>query len=277
MAKISGTVKWFSNKKGFGFLAPTSENAPTSDEIFVHHSSLQMVEGAYRTLAEGSEVEFEVEKDDSGKLKAINVTGKDGALLEPPSRDKKRIRKPKAGGNSGDEKTSAKSDKPNGKGKGEKKAAPTREAPFHSVIPDDLKAKISEKGVKLVRNTVDVALGGSRIKLGQGGYASIVDAKGVVGEGSYTCDESAKISFNWEKSLVFEGGAWKLGDVSKLLGSLSLADDAITTVGADETPEKLWGSDKPDPKDMFAEHGFKMKKVILSRPRSSRYRGNKSD
>jgi len=50
MAKITGTVKWFSNRKGFGFLAPTSDNAPTKDEIFVHHSSLQMVEGAYRTL-----------------------------------------------------------------------------------------------------------------------------------------------------------------------------------------------------------------------------------
>ncbi len=59
--------------------------------------------------------------------------------------------------------------------------------------------------------------------------------------------------------------------------SFSSCKDAITTVGADETPEKLWGSDKPDPKDMFAEHGFKMKKVILARPRSSSYRGNKSE
>lgn len=223
----------------------------------------------------------------------------------PPSRDKRRVRKPKE---AGDEKPvgSAKPEKQNGRGKAEKKDAPARDPPFHSVIPDGLKAEISDKGVKLVRNTVDVALGGSRIKLGQGGYASIVDAKGVVGEGSYTCDESAKIDFNWEKSLVFEGGEWKLGDVTELMGSLSLADgkigylprfmqrftsclltvnafalfsaiDAITTVGADETPEKLWGSDKPDPKDMFVEHGFKMKKVILSRPRNGRSRGNKSE
>ena len=55
MAKISGTVKWFSNKKGFGFLAPTSDNAPTSEEIFVHHSSLQMADGAYRTLVSGND------------------------------------------------------------------------------------------------------------------------------------------------------------------------------------------------------------------------------
>ena len=149
------------------------------------------------------------------------MTGKDGAPLVPPPRDKKRVRKPKTGGNSGDE-------NPTGglkqNGKTEKNAASARDPPFHSVIPDDLKAKISEKGVTLVRNTVDVALGESRIKLGQGGYASIVDAKGVVGEGSYTCDESAKIAFTWEKSLVFEGGAWTLGDVANLMGSLSLAD-----------------------------------------------------
>lgn len=39
MEKITGTVKWFSNKKGFGFLAPISDNSPTKEEIFVHHSS----------------------------------------------------------------------------------------------------------------------------------------------------------------------------------------------------------------------------------------------
>ena len=50
MTKITGTVKWFSSRKGFGFVAPTSDNAPTKDEIFVHHSGLQMVEGAYRTV-----------------------------------------------------------------------------------------------------------------------------------------------------------------------------------------------------------------------------------
>lgn len=65
---------------------------------------------------------------------------------------------------------------------------------------------------------------------------------------------------------------------ANLLSNLISAIDAIKTVGADETPEKLWGSDKPDPKDMFEEHGFKMKKVILSRPRNGRSRhGGKSE
>ena len=47
--KYQGTVKWFSNKKGFGFIAPTSENAPTKDEIFVHQTAI-VTDGQYRTL-----------------------------------------------------------------------------------------------------------------------------------------------------------------------------------------------------------------------------------
>lgn len=48
--KYQGTVKWFSNKKGFGFIAPTSDDAPTTDEIFVHQTAI-VTNGAYRTLS----------------------------------------------------------------------------------------------------------------------------------------------------------------------------------------------------------------------------------
>ena len=64
MAK--GKVKWFSNQKGYGFI--TSE---TGNDVFVHHSSIQG-EG-YKTLEEGQEVEFEIQKDAKGE-KAVNVT-----------------------------------------------------------------------------------------------------------------------------------------------------------------------------------------------------------
>jgi CspA family cold shock protein len=50
-----GTVKWFSNKKGFGFIE-REEGA----DVFVHHSSISM-EG-YRTLSEGEKVSFEIEE-----------------------------------------------------------------------------------------------------------------------------------------------------------------------------------------------------------------------
>jgi CspA family cold shock protein len=49
----TGTVKWFNNEKGFGFIA--RECGP---EVFVHHSAIQM--NGYRSLEEGQAVEFEV-------------------------------------------------------------------------------------------------------------------------------------------------------------------------------------------------------------------------
>ena len=63
MAK--GTVKWFNEKKGFGFLA--RENG---DDVFVHHTSIQG-EG-FKTLSEGQQVEFEVQDGPKGP-QAVNV------------------------------------------------------------------------------------------------------------------------------------------------------------------------------------------------------------
>ena len=51
MAK--GTVKWFSNEKGYGFISP-----PEGDDVFVHFSAI--VGDGYRTLSEGQEVEFDI-------------------------------------------------------------------------------------------------------------------------------------------------------------------------------------------------------------------------
>jgi cold shock protein len=48
-----GTVKWFNESKGFGFIAPQS-----GDDVFVHHTAIRM-EG-FRTLSEGDRVEFEI-------------------------------------------------------------------------------------------------------------------------------------------------------------------------------------------------------------------------
>ena len=63
MAK--GKVKWFSNQKGYGFIATES-----GTDVFVHHTAIQG-EG-YKTLEEGQEVEFEVEKGPKGD-QAVNV------------------------------------------------------------------------------------------------------------------------------------------------------------------------------------------------------------
>ena len=64
----TGTVKWFNDKKGFGFISQDN-----GDDVFVHQTSIEG-EG-FRTLAEGDKVEFEVIKDQKG-YKAAKVTSK---------------------------------------------------------------------------------------------------------------------------------------------------------------------------------------------------------
>ncbi|MFH0839128.1 MAG: cold-shock protein [Candidatus Omnitrophota bacterium] len=62
---VKGLVKWFSDQKGYGFITP--ENGK---DVFVHHSSIQG-EG-YKSLAEGQQVEFEIEQGPKGE-QATNV------------------------------------------------------------------------------------------------------------------------------------------------------------------------------------------------------------
>jgi cold shock protein len=62
----TGTVKWFNNTKGYGFIAPDDGG----EDVFVHHSAIKM-EG-YRKLVEGQKVEFEVTTGPKG-LQAQNV------------------------------------------------------------------------------------------------------------------------------------------------------------------------------------------------------------
>ncbi|SDH05018.1 cold shock protein (beta-ribbon, CspA family) [Vibrio xiamenensis] len=56
----TGTVKWFNNAKGFGFICPEGEDS----DVFAHYSTIQM-EG-YRTLKAGQQVTFEVEEGPKG-------------------------------------------------------------------------------------------------------------------------------------------------------------------------------------------------------------------
>jgi CspA family cold shock protein len=72
MAK--GKVKWFSNKKGYGFI--TKEDGT---DIFVHFSAI-VAEG-YKSLKENQEVEFEVSQGTKGE-QAANVRALDGAVVE---------------------------------------------------------------------------------------------------------------------------------------------------------------------------------------------------
>jgi CspA family cold shock protein len=61
----TGTVKWFNDAKGYGFISPES-----GDDVFVHFSAIEG-EG-FRTLREGQRVEFSVEQSPKG-LQAVQV------------------------------------------------------------------------------------------------------------------------------------------------------------------------------------------------------------
>ena len=63
---ITGTVKWFDESKGFGFISPEDG----SKDVFVHHSAIQG--SGFKTLTEGQQVRFEVQQGPKGPA-AANV------------------------------------------------------------------------------------------------------------------------------------------------------------------------------------------------------------
>ena len=65
-----GTVKWFNQDKGYGFIAPDDGSA----DVFVHFSAIQS--DGYRTLEEGQRVEFEITQSDRGpQAEAVRAAG----------------------------------------------------------------------------------------------------------------------------------------------------------------------------------------------------------
>ena len=63
--KEIGTVKWFNDAKGYGFISREG-----SDDVFVHHTAIMM--DGFKTLQEEQQVEFSVEQGDKG-LQAVDV------------------------------------------------------------------------------------------------------------------------------------------------------------------------------------------------------------
>lgn len=63
----NGTVKWFNDQKGFGFITPDNGG----EDLFVHHT--EILGTGFKSLAEGAKVEFETERGQKG-LKAVRVS-----------------------------------------------------------------------------------------------------------------------------------------------------------------------------------------------------------
>ena len=72
----TGKVKWFNTVKGFGFIVPDDG----SDDVFVHQTAI--IADGFRSLSDGEAVEYKTETDDTGRRKAVNVTGPDGSAVQ---------------------------------------------------------------------------------------------------------------------------------------------------------------------------------------------------
>ena len=79
--KKQGNCKWFDAMKGYGFIIPDDGG----DDIFCHHTAIHA--DGFRSLEEGEVIEFNVSYDDrTGKPRAENVTGLDGAFVTGSSK-----------------------------------------------------------------------------------------------------------------------------------------------------------------------------------------------
>lgn len=78
---LTGRVKWFNNKSGYGFITVT-DGVRSGFDVFVHHSAVN-VENQYKYLVQGEYVEFNLIKTDSGahEWQASNVSGIKGGKL----------------------------------------------------------------------------------------------------------------------------------------------------------------------------------------------------
>jgi CspA family cold shock protein len=91
---LTGRVKWFNNKAGYGFITVTDGSRAGSD-IFVHHSGINVENQQYKYLVQGEYVDFVLEKTESGshEYHASNVYGvKGGKLMCETRRDFKIAR-----------------------------------------------------------------------------------------------------------------------------------------------------------------------------------------
>ena len=255
--RIVGTVKWFSNKKGYGFITPDTPNA---DDVFVHQSVI--VSEGYRTLSDEWRVEFSIGLDENGKPKAENVTAIGGGPCTGPRRSHHRR---KGRGTSG---TAA------GEGKDATTTATfstrTPQPLWHESLKEEVKGLLDSKHIARSTGTLDVSVGQARIKLGTRGYAAVAQQDRTIAEGSFSCDEEGDgiITLHWKRSIKFtEDGVWNAQDEHHLEGfvkEVDLKDEDVLAVGLEENMATLMGEDLPDPRSTLEAAGFEMRRVVLS-------------
>ena len=88
MSRITGCVKWFNNKTGFGFITGSD-----GKDIFVHHNAINVATKQYRYLVQGEYVEFELVDSTNAnhQVQANNVTGINKQKLMCETRNEMRL------------------------------------------------------------------------------------------------------------------------------------------------------------------------------------------
>ena len=81
-ARLLGQVKWFNNKAGYGFIT-VSDGEQAGKDIFVHYSSIKVVNSQYKYLIQGEYVEFTLTKStgEQHEFQASDISGIKGGLL----------------------------------------------------------------------------------------------------------------------------------------------------------------------------------------------------
>jgi len=90
--RLTGRVKWFNNKAGYGFIT-VSDGDKKGDDIFVHHTGVIVDNEQYKYLVQGEYVSFDLKKMDTGdhEFHAHNVRGVCDGILMCETRNESRI------------------------------------------------------------------------------------------------------------------------------------------------------------------------------------------
>lgn len=91
-ARLLGQVKWFNNKAGYGFIT-VSDGEQAGKDIFVHYSSIKVVNSQYKYLIQGEYVEFTLTKStgEQHEFQASDISGIKGGLLMCETRRVNRV------------------------------------------------------------------------------------------------------------------------------------------------------------------------------------------
>jgi hypothetical protein len=208
---------------------------------------------------DGFEAEFEVVTDDTGKLKAMNVTSADGSPCPGPEPRKRRPKKKDAkdtasedddgAATSGDDKENGKEDeagengdktkkprrrrrngakKPSGKPSSGGEEAKKEEPSWEKGLDESVQKVMVSKNVTIDGGRAFLAIGDARVKLGTDAYAALAHSTAVLAEGKWTVVPSGVVTVTWERVLKLSGDEWVPSTVEAekavLLTEIKLAD-----------------------------------------------------